>query len=69
MVRTRADGISRAASLADKVRQWAQVTEAKPGPLLACLAQLEAETGEDIAERVLRGELPHARERAAPLLV
>ena len=58
VVRTRADGISRAASLADKVRQWAQVTEAKPGPLLACLAQLEAETGEDIAERVLRGELP-----------
>ncbi len=69
VVRTRAAGISRAASLADKVRQWAQVTEAKPEPLLACLAQLEAETGEDIAERVLRGELPHARERAAPLLV
>jgi exonuclease SbcD len=58
VVRTRAAGISRAASLADKVRLWAQVTEAKPGPLLACLAQLEAETGEDIAERVLRGELP-----------
>ncbi|MDP1532385.1 MAG: metallophosphatase family protein, partial [Rubrivivax sp.] len=69
VVRTRAAGISRAASLADKVRQWAQMTEAKPEPLLACLAQLEAETGEDIAERVLRGELPHARERAAPLLV
>jgi exonuclease SbcD len=36
VVRTRAAGISRAASLADKVRQWAQVTEAKPEPLLAC---------------------------------
>ena len=69
VVRTRAAGISRAASLADKGRQWALVTQAKPGPLLACLAQLEAERGEDIAERVLRGELPHARERAAPLLV
>lgn len=60
VVRTRAAGISRAASLADKVRQWAQVTEAKAEPLLACLALLEAETGEDIAERVLRGELPKA---------
>jgi len=69
VMRTRAAGISRAASLADKVRQWAQVTEAKPEPLLACLAQLEAQTGEDIAERVLRGELPHAWGRAAPLLV
>lgn len=60
VVRTRAAGISRAASLADKVRQWAQVTEAKPEPLLACLAQLEAETGEVIAGRVLCGELARA---------
>jgi exonuclease SbcD len=65
VVRTRAAGISRAASLADKVRQWAQVTDAKAEPLLACLAQLEAETGESIAQRVLRGELPHAWEGAA----
>jgi exonuclease SbcD len=67
VVRTRADGISRAASLADKVRQWAQVTEAKPEPLLACLAQLEGETGEVIAERVLRGELPEAGEGDSPV--
>jgi exonuclease SbcD len=65
VVRTRAAGISRAASLADKVRQWAQVTEAKPEPLLACLAQLAAETGEVIAERVLRGELPQTGEGAS----
>lgn len=67
VVRTRAAGISRAASLADKVRQWAQVTEAKPEPLLACLAQLEGETGEVIAERVLRGELPEAGEGDSPV--
>ena len=65
VVRTRAAGISRAGSLADKVRQWARVTEAKPEPLLECLAQLEAETGEVIAERVLRGEMPQARESAS----
>jgi exonuclease SbcD len=65
VVRTRAAGISLAASLADKVRQWAQVTGAKPEPLLACLAQLEAETGEAIAEGVLRGQLLHDHERAA----
>ena len=64
VVRTRAAGISRAASLADMVRQWAQVTEVKPEPLLACLAQLEAELAEVVAERVLRGEVPRAREGA-----
>ncbi len=69
VVRTRAAGISRAASLADKVRQWAQVTEAKPGPLLACLERLEAETGEVIAEQILRGELPNPLEGAPPRAV
>ncbi|MDP1691880.1 MAG: metallophosphatase family protein [Burkholderiaceae bacterium] len=64
VVRTRAAGISRAANLADKVRQWAQVTEAKPGPLLACLARLDAETGEVIAEQILRGEMLKALDDA-----
>lgn len=64
VVRTRAAGISRAVNLADKVRQWALVTEAKPGPLLACLARLDAETGEVIAEQILRGEMLKALDGA-----
>jgi exonuclease SbcD len=69
VVRTRAAGISRASSLADKVRQWAQVTDAKPGPLLACLARLDSETGEVIAERILRGAMPNRLEGALPRAV
>lgn len=52
--RTRAAGISQLATLADKVRTWAQTVEAKPEPLLACLQALAAETPEVIAERALR---------------
>ncbi len=55
VVRTRAAGISQALSLADKVRQWAQVTEAKPEPLLACLAQLQTQAADQIAADVLHG--------------
>ncbi|MDO9072533.1 MAG: metallophosphatase family protein [Rubrivivax sp.] len=61
VVRTRAAGISMAPSLADKVRHWALVTKVQSGPLLACLEQLDAQTGDMIAERLLRGELPDAR--------
>ncbi|MDP3613424.1 MAG: metallophosphatase family protein, partial [Rubrivivax sp.] len=56
VVRTRAAGISMAPSLADKVRHWALVTKVQSGPLLACLEQLDAQTGDMIAERLLRGE-------------
>lgn len=52
--RTRAAGISQLATLADKVRAWAQTVEAKPGPLLTCLQALAEETPEAIAERALR---------------
>jgi DNA repair protein SbcD/Mre11 len=69
VVRTRAVGISGAASLADKVRQWAQVTQVQPIPMQACLATLEVETVEVIAQRVLRGELPVARDDACPISV
>lgn len=69
VVRTRAAGISRAASLADKVRQWALVTDSKPEPLLACLARLDAETGEALAEQILRGELPNPLEDEPPIAV
>ena len=53
VVRTRAAGISQLASLADKVRAWAQSTDAKPQPLLDCLQALASRTPEAIAERAL----------------
>ncbi|MEP6875475.1 MAG: metallophosphatase family protein [Burkholderiales bacterium] len=55
VVRTRAAGISQMENLADKVSVWAEVTQAKPGPLLRCLDALASETPDDIAERALRG--------------
>ena len=63
VVRTRAAGISQLANLADKVRVWAQVTEARAEPLLACLQALASQEPEAIAERVLRGqEVPDGEE-------
>ena len=56
VVRTRAAGISQLANLADKVRVWAQVTEARVEPLLECLRSLSGQEPEVIAERVLRGQ-------------
>jgi exonuclease SbcD len=64
VVRTRAAGISQLANLADKVRVWAQVTEARAEPLLECLQALASQEPEAIAERVLRGqEVPDGEER------
>jgi exonuclease SbcD len=66
VVRTRAAGISQLANLADKVRVWAQVTEARAEPLLACLQALASQEPEAIAERVLRGqEVPDGESRTA----
>jgi exonuclease SbcD len=56
VVRTRAAGISQLAHLADKVRVWAQVTEARVEPLLACLQTLSGQEPEAIVEHVLRGQ-------------
>jgi exonuclease SbcD len=53
VVRTRAAGISQLASLADKVRVWADSIEAKPQPLLDCLQALASQTPQAIAERAL----------------
>jgi exonuclease SbcD len=53
VVRTRAAGISQLVNLADKVRVWAQVTEARADPLLACLEALSGQAPEAIAGRVL----------------
>lgn len=53
VVRTRAAGVSRLASLADKVRAWSSVAEVSPNPMLDCLRDLEGENPETIAERIL----------------
>ena len=50
-------GLTQLANLADKVRVWAQVTEARADPLLACLQALASQEPEAIAERVLRPAL------------
>ena len=55
VVRTRAAGISQLAHLADKLRVWAQVTEVRVEPLLACLQTLSGQASEAIVEHVLRG--------------
>ena len=54
VVRTRAAGISQAATIADKVRTWATVTEAKPEPLLACLDALQLHSPDEIATTILQ---------------
>jgi hypothetical protein len=52
-VRTRAAGISQAATIADKVRAWARAIEARADPLLACLGALQSQSPEAIAANVL----------------
>ena len=53
VVRTRAAGMSQAATIADKVRVWATATKAQAGPLLACLECLQAHSPEAIALDIL----------------
>ena len=53
VVRTRACGMSQAATIADKVRAWASANEVKADLLLACLACLQMQTPEAIAADIL----------------
>ncbi|MES2299416.1 MAG: metallophosphatase family protein [Pseudomonadota bacterium] len=53
VVRTRAAGMSQAATIADKVRAWARATEAKADPLLACLECLHTFAPDAIASEIL----------------
>ena len=61
-MRSRAEGISRCASLREKVRAWAAVTGAKHEPLLADLERLSHQSPEQIAAEVLSRSV--AAERA-----
>lgn len=58
VVRTRAAGISHRASVAAKVRAWADVTDAQAEPLLACLEALHIQTPEEIAAAILAQPAP-----------
>lgn len=60
VVRTRAAGISHLASMAAKVRAWADVTDAQAAPLLACLEALHMHTPEEIAAAILAPSAPAA---------
>ena len=53
VVRSRAQGISRCASLTDKVLVWCRVTDVPAAPLLQCLTQLSCDTPAEIAARIL----------------
>ncbi len=53
VVRTRAAGMSQAATIVEKVRAWAAATETKVGPLLTCLERLQSLTPEAIAFDIL----------------
>lgn len=55
VIRTRAAGISQLATLVDKVRLWARVTEARAAPLLECLEWLSSQEPEAVAACILRG--------------
>lgn len=53
IVRARAPGISQLASLADKVRRWADLTGVEPACVLECLDVLAEGAPAEIAERLL----------------
>ena len=59
VVRARAPGVSRLASLDDKVRAWSRVADVSAGPMLNCLHTLQGECPEAIAERILCGDGTH----------
>jgi DNA repair protein SbcD/Mre11 len=65
VMRSRAQGISRLASLEDKVRAWAVATGVNPAPVLACLARSAAAMPQDIVDQVLQRD--KAASTPAPL--
>jgi DNA repair protein SbcD/Mre11 len=58
VVTSRAEGISKAGSMAEKVQVWASATGVDAAPLLGCLEALASETPEQIAARILSGDAP-----------
>lgn len=58
VVRSRAEGISRAATLEEKLKRWASLVDADPAPLSLALAELELKAPETIAAEVLGAPMP-----------
>ncbi|MGH7461518.1 MAG: metallophosphatase family protein, partial [Longimicrobiales bacterium] len=54
-VRSRAEGISRAATLPEKLGRWCELTGVEANPLMDSLAMLETLDAQSIADRVLAG--------------
>lgn len=54
-VRSRAEGISRAATLSEKLARWCELTDVDANPLLDSLSMLENLDAQTIAEQVLAG--------------
>ncbi|WP_258096598.1 hypothetical protein, partial [Klebsiella pneumoniae] len=59
-VRSRAEGISRAATLSEKLGRWCELTGTDASPLLDSLSMLENLDAQPIADQVLAGlaEMP-----------
>ena len=66
VVRSRAAGISRAASLQEKVRVWAKATGCTDGPLIECLNALVDREPADIAAGILSVDEASAGADGAP---
>jgi adenosylmethionine-8-amino-7-oxononanoate aminotransferase len=75
VIRTRAGGILQGASIAAKIATWAQLTEARAEPLLACLEALQTRAPEEIAAGIMepameaQGVIPGAAEADADAVV
>ncbi|MBI5720688.1 MAG: metallophosphatase family protein [Rubrivivax sp.] len=67
--RSRAAGLSRLTSLADKVSEWCRVAEVAAAPMLDCLGALDAESPEGIAQRILSEERRQGLRQGASELV
>ncbi|HRO61199.1 MAG TPA: metallophosphatase family protein [Burkholderiaceae bacterium] len=58
VVRSRAEGISRARSLEEKLRKWSEVAGVKPDPLIERMSVLAHEDAARIAQRILEQTQP-----------
>ena len=66
VVRTRSPGIAQRPNLADKVRAWADCTEVRPEPLVACLEQIVGMEPMDIVSALIGAEADTLEIRPQP---
>ncbi|NYI02876.1 metallophosphoesterase family protein [Cupriavidus plantarum] len=68
-VRSRAEGISRAATLPEKLARWCELTAVEAEPLMDSLSMLETLDAQSIADRVLEGLSAATVDPATPVPV